>query len=89
MVLRIQEPRTTAESRCIVNAVGDTRRTAGLAQTDMHVSRPIVRAQRYDSISKMVSISTGTSLGSACRPTAERACLPFSPKTSKYSSLAP
>ncbi len=33
-------------------------------------------------ISKMVSTSTATSPGNACIPTAERAWIPFSPKTS-------
>ena len=46
------------------------------------------QATRYE-ISKMVSISTGTLPGSACSPTAERACTPRSPNTSWMNSEKP
>jgi hypothetical protein len=46
------------------------------------------RPGRYE-ISKIVSISTGTFPGRACRPTADRACTPRSPKTSCMNSEKP
>src|SRR6266571_1144043 len=47
------------------------------------------RAGAGQGASTMASTSTGTPRGRAARPTAERACLPASPKTSTSSSLAP
>ncbi len=60
---------------------GDASRAAMLVALlfDAHVA---LQRWIYSAISKMVSISTGTSFGSACMPTAERACWPFSPKIS-------